>query len=288
MTDQDAENGKVGGAVRTVSVIIFALVASLAAPAPTPAIAATSNCISMQYHVELARHALVEADVYDDENNRDMMKISVGIAEHEMRVAEHLGEPAKCLSASQFLAYLAAGYHLRAVQYGHLDIYPEGILSADTSAQKILKLVKRSTNPDAYDELKKYAGVLHGLVSAAQSMVATKKEQDDDCRIRGENVCRVVLSCKVDKASKKAAPDGYLYWEDVLFFDAQVDVDATGKPIQVRVSSVEGLRETIDRKAFGQRLLAAKFSPGAMLGTDGKCTPIGGTVVFERGRPVEQ
>jgi len=253
-----------------------------------PANAATSNCISMQYHVEIARHALVESEVYDDENNRDMMKTSVGIAEHEIRVAEHLGEPVKCLSASQFLAYLAAGYHLRAVQYGHLDINPEGILSADASAQRVLQTVKRSTNPDAYDELKKYAGVLHGLAPGARSMVATSKEIDEKCRIQGENVCRVVLSCEVDKASQKAAPDGYLYWEDVLSFDAQVDVDATGKPIQVRVSSVKGLRDTIDRKAFGQRLLAAKFRPGAVLGAEGKCTPTSGTVVFEEGRPVEQ
>ncbi len=52
----------------------------------TPAIAATRNCTSMQYHVELARHALVEAEVYDEESDGDMMKTRAGIAGREIRV----------------------------------------------------------------------------------------------------------------------------------------------------------------------------------------------------------
>ena len=143
--------------------VLFATVIVTATGAP----AAASSCSDVMWHLNLAKASLQEADVYREEDNEDMAKVNASNANHELDMAEHVGDPVSCVNDAGYSWYLSLQAHNDYLAW----IYhwaPSGLSSSDLArtlsiTRDDLKGIKQSANPSAYASIKRDIASLESL-----------------------------------------------------------------------------------------------------------------------------
>jgi hypothetical protein len=194
--------------IMIVSVALFVVSATNGARA-------ASDCAGLKTHISLAQTALVEADVYLSESDTDMTATYAKVADHEIRVALELGDPIKCLSSHDFLAYTALEFHNNTFQSdGHSS---KRISDTDHYMHTALNQASRSWNPSAFRAMEKYTRTMDAIAAHAKAEAAEMTHS--------VNYHNAIRRCRLFRENRE--PNS-VYVSFSSPWNASMDIDAEG------------------------------------------------------------
>jgi hypothetical protein len=120
----------------------------------------TSECKEARIHIATAKADLVEAD-------QGTVALNIAQyfnhADHEIHIAQALGDLRKCLSPSEYQQYEATLFHMLAIDAN----LSEPKASSETAMQ-IYLMSHKSVDAKAWSDIKRYSAIVHERYSANQ------------------------------------------------------------------------------------------------------------------------
>ena len=119
--------------------------------------ALADDCSQFRLHIDSAKRAFVDAEVYRQEDDSSLAKVSYKVAVHELDLAERYGKPNKCLPMKSYNEYFAVVFKRMVWRYSYPDYYTPATAAAESlsTMHDILKSSQPYGGKEAYESMKR-------------------------------------------------------------------------------------------------------------------------------------
>jgi TonB family protein len=243
----------------SILVVVFLMLA-LAAFLQKTASAAAQDCSAFRYHVSLAAHALVEADVYSRENNDDLTKVNYDISTHELDVADEYGSAQSCLPGKTYNSFWATTFHHDVYDLIYLNPTKARATEIVKDTGVIANTLQASDGAEAYADAMNQYRTMKSLASVIRAPEVPKKA--DPCQSDAK-----VLHAVFPEEPRSAQEQGIS--GDVA---VMITLDETSKIVS---ATIQKSPSSLLNQAALNAALESTFQTRVV-----DCKPVGGTFTY--------